>query len=45
MSEFDSKYAVTDDIPYGTASGSGSENGLDPERDWSLEEEAKAKRK
>lgn len=43
MSEFDKKYAETDDVPYG--SGSNSENGVDSDRDWSLEEESKAKRK
>ena len=43
MSESDSKYAGNHDIPYG--SGSNSENGVDPDRDWSPEEESKAKRK
>jgi hypothetical protein len=41
MSEIDSKLPVPDEIQY----GSGSESGVDTERDWSVEEEKRAKRK
>jgi hypothetical protein len=42
MSEFDNKYADTDEVPYGSGSES---HEIEAERDWSHEEEAKAKRK
>jgi hypothetical protein len=42
MSQFDNKYADTDEVPYGSGSES---NEIEAERDWSNEEEAKAKRK
>ena len=44
MSQYEEKYSGTDDIVT-DGSASASENGIDTERDWSPEEEKKAKAK
>lgn len=43
MAQVDNKYATSNDVPY--TSGSGIESGEDAERDWTPEEEKKAKAK
>ena len=42
MSRFEKQYPDTDEVPYGNGSES---NEIEAERDWSIEEEEKAKRK